>query len=68
MEATISDINVAFKDGSLTAEKLVKLDLDRIEAYDSKGPGIHAMILAAWLPWDPSGSGSTTSWARMHGI
>jgi amidase len=44
MEATISDINAAFKDGSLTSEKLVKMYLDRIEAYDRKGPEIRAMI------------------------
>ena len=44
MEATISDINAAFKDGSLTSERLVKMYLDRIEAYDKKGPEIRAMI------------------------
>ncbi len=44
MEATISDINAAFKDGSITSERLVKMYLDRIEAYDKKGPEIRAMI------------------------
>jgi len=44
MEATISDINAAFKDGGLTSERLVKMYLDRIEAYDKKGPEIRAMI------------------------
>ena len=44
MEATINDINTAFQDGSLTSEKLVKMYLDRIEAYDRKGPEIRAMI------------------------
>jgi amidase len=44
MEATISDINAAFKDGSLTSERLVKMYLNRIEAYDKKGPEIRAMI------------------------
>jgi len=44
MEATISDINAAFKDGSLTSEQLVKMYLDRIDAYDKKGPEIRAMI------------------------
>ena len=44
MEATISDINAAFKDGSLTSERLVKMYLDRIDAYDQKGPEIRAMI------------------------
>jgi amidase len=44
METTISDINGAFNDGSLTSEKLVNMYLDRIEAYDRKGPQIRAMI------------------------
>ena len=44
MEATISEINAAYEDGSLTAERLVKLYLDRIEAYDRHGPEIRALI------------------------
>jgi len=44
MEATIADINKAYDDGSITAERLVKLYLDRIEAYDKQGPEIHAII------------------------
>ena len=44
MEATISEINIAYEDGSLTAERLVKLYLDRIEAYDRHGPEIRALI------------------------
>ena len=44
MEATISDIDTAFKDGSLTSEQLVKMYLERIKTYDQKGPEIRAMI------------------------
>lgn len=44
METTISEINTAYKKGELTAERLVQLYLDRIEAYDKKGPEIRAMI------------------------
>ncbi|MEA1948047.1 MAG: amidase family protein, partial [Thermodesulfobacteriota bacterium] len=44
MEATISEINAAYEDGSLTAKRLVKLYLDRIEAYDRHGPEIRALI------------------------
>lgn len=44
MEATINEINTAFQDGSLTSEKLVGMYLERIEAYDRKGPEIRAMI------------------------
>ena len=42
--ATIEDINEAFDSGSLSAEKLVQMYLDRIEAYDKQGPSINAMI------------------------
>jgi hypothetical protein len=44
MEATISEINAAYENRSLTAERLVQMYLDRIEAYDKKGPKIRAMI------------------------
>jgi amidase len=42
--ATIAEINAAFEAGTLTAEKLVQLCLARIEAYDRKGPELHAVI------------------------
>jgi amidase len=42
--ATIEDINKAFDAGALTSEKLVQLYLNRIEAYDKKGPRINAVI------------------------
>src|SRR3954471_7906700 len=42
--ATIEDINKAFDAGALTSEKLVQLYLNRIEAYDKKGPNINAVI------------------------
>lgn len=44
MEATINEINAAYEDGSLTAERLVRLYLDRIEAYDENGPEIRTLI------------------------
>ncbi|MGD8853479.1 MAG: amidase family protein [Gammaproteobacteria bacterium] len=44
MEATISDINAAYDDRTLTAERLVELYLDRIDAYDKQGPEISAII------------------------
>ncbi len=44
MEATISEINAAYEKRNLTAERLVKMYLERIEAYDKKGPEIRAMI------------------------
>jgi amidase len=42
--ASVEDINAAFDSGELTAEKLVRLYLKRIEAYDDKGPKINAVL------------------------
>ena len=44
VEATIEDIHAAYKAGSLTARQLVQMYLDRIAAYDKKGPAINAVI------------------------
>ena len=42
--ATIADFNAAFNAGTLTSEKLTALFLARINAYDRRGPSLHAMI------------------------
>jgi amidase len=42
--ASVADINAAFDAGALTSEKLVKLYLKRIEAYDESGPKINAVL------------------------
>jgi len=42
--ATIADLNAAFKQGTLTAEKLTDFYLARIAAYDKQGPAINAVI------------------------
>ena len=42
--ATIADLNVAFKNGTLTAETLTETYLARIAAYDKQGPNINAII------------------------
>ena len=42
--ATIADLNAAFKNGTLTAERLTELYLARIAAYDKQGPTINAFI------------------------
>ena len=44
VEATIDDIHAAYKSGQLTCRQLVQLYLDRIEAFDKKGPAINAII------------------------
>jgi amidase len=41
---TVADINRAFDAGALTSEKLVQLCLARIDAYDRKGPSLHAVL------------------------
>src|SRR5689334_10980303 len=43
-EATISTIHAAFASGQLTCAQLTRLYLDRIEAYNLKGPSLHAII------------------------
>jgi len=43
-EATIADIHAAYRNGTLTARKLVQGYLDRIEAYDKQGPAINSII------------------------
>ena len=44
METTIEEIHAAYKSGQLTSRQLVQMYLDRIEAYDQKGPAINSII------------------------
>src|SRR5215475_12707863 len=44
-EATIADIQAAFKAKTLTCRGLVQMYLDRIEAYDKKGPALNAIVV-----------------------
>jgi len=44
METTIEEIHAAYKSGQLTARQLVQMYLERIEAYDQKGPAINSII------------------------
>jgi Asp-tRNA(Asn)/Glu-tRNA(Gln) amidotransferase A subunit family amidase len=44
VEATIDDIHNSYKSGQLTCRQVVQLYLDRIEAFDKKGPAINALI------------------------
>jgi amidase len=43
-EATIDDLQTAMVAGTLDAQTLVQLYLDRIEAYENQGPAINALI------------------------
>ena len=44
-EATIADIQAALKAKTLTCRTLVQMYLDRIDAYDRKGPALNAIVV-----------------------
>jgi Asp-tRNA(Asn)/Glu-tRNA(Gln) amidotransferase A subunit family amidase len=44
-EATIADIHAALGARTLTCRGLVRMYLDRIEAYDRKGPALNAIVV-----------------------
>lgn len=44
METTVAEVHRAYASGSLTARQLVQMYLDRIEAYDQRGPNINSVI------------------------
>src|SRR5215475_80676 len=44
-EATIADIHGALRAKTLTCRALVQMYLDRIEAYDKKGPALNAIVI-----------------------
>jgi amidase len=44
-EATIADIRAAYRDGRATAVGVTQAHLDRIAAYDRKGPALGAIIV-----------------------
>jgi len=44
LETTIADIHAAYSSGALSARQLVQTYLDRIDAYDQKGPAINSLI------------------------
>src|SRR5690242_15366141 len=44
VETSIDDIHAAMKSGKVTAHDLVQSYLDRIEAYDKKGPSLNCVI------------------------
>jgi amidase len=44
VEASVDDVQAAYQSGALTARQLVQAYLDRIDAYDKKGPAINCII------------------------
>jgi len=43
-EATISSVHEAIKQGKLTCRRLIEMYIERIEAYDKKGPSLNSVI------------------------
>ena len=43
VEKTIDDIHASMKSGNLTARELIQAYLDRIDAFDKKGPAINCI-------------------------
>jgi hypothetical protein len=44
VETSVDQVHAAYKSGALTAHRLVQAYLDRIDAYDKKGPTINYII------------------------
>lgn len=44
VETSIAEIHQAMRDGRLTARQLVEAYIERIEAYDKRGPALNAII------------------------
>ncbi|MPZ76858.1 MAG: amidase [Deltaproteobacteria bacterium] len=44
LETTIEKVHAAYKSGQLTCRRLVQMYLERIDAFDKKGPAINAII------------------------
>ncbi|MCK1741344.1 glutamyl-tRNA amidotransferase [Bradyrhizobium sp. 139] len=72
-DASISDLNSAFDGGTLTSERLVRLSLARVGAFDRQGPKLRAVITlnpaavetARALDVERKASGPRS---RLHGI
>lgn len=44
-EATIASVHEAIKQGQLTCRRLIEMYMERIEAYDKKGPKLNSVIM-----------------------
>ena len=74
VETSVDEVHAAYKAGSLTAHELVQAYLDRIDAYDKKGPTINSIItinpraLAEADALDAAFKRSRTFAGSLHGI
>ncbi len=73
-EATVATVHAAFASGQLTCWQLTKLYLDRIEAYNMKGPALHAILtvnpkaLEAAAEMDRRYKANPSAVGSLHGI
>lgn len=74
LETSVDQVHAAYKSGALTAHQLVQAYLDRIDAYDKKGPTINSIItinpraLAEADALDAAFKKSGAFVGSMHGI
>ena len=74
VETSVDEVHAAYKSGTLTAHELVQAYLDRIDAYDKKGPTINCIItinpraLAEADALDAAFKKSGTFVGSLHGI
>jgi Asp-tRNA(Asn)/Glu-tRNA(Gln) amidotransferase A subunit family amidase len=74
VETSVDEVHAAYKSGTLTAHALVQAYLDRIDAYDKKGPTINCIItinpraLAEADALDAAFKKSGTFVGSLHGI
>jgi amidase len=74
VETSVDEVHAAYTSGALTAHELVQAYLDRIDAYDKKGPTINCIItinpraLAEADALDAAFKRSGTFVGSMHGI
>jgi hypothetical protein len=62
-EATVGDVQAAYRSGAITATRLVQHYLERIQAYDQAGPKLVAektrLSRTGEMVWTPPTSGVT---------
>jgi amidase len=74
VETTIGDIHRGYRNGRVTCRQLVQAYIDRIEAYDRRGPALNAVVtvnsnaLADAAALDARAARSTTLSGPLHGI
>ena len=72
VETSIDEIHAAYKTNQLTARQLVQMYLDRIQAYDQRGPAVNCIITVNPHALDEADKLmqriSDQEWQGLHGI